>query len=235
MGSSRLPGKVLLDVAGKPALTRLLDRLRRCTRIDDIVLATTTLSGDDVLEEWARSEGVQIFRGSEDDVLARVVGAHEALKGEIVVEVTGDCTLLDPEVVDMGVETFLANDCDVVNNFSYATYPEGIDVQVFRFSDLDHVSQTVGDPSVREHVSLFFYEHPELYRIVTLTAPEKWRGQGLRFQLDYPEDYTFISEIYRRLEPSHGAEFCLDDVMNLLRAEPQLLKINAHCREKAPR
>ena len=235
MGSSRLPGKVLMDVAGKPALTRLIERLRRCERLDDIVLATTMSPLDDVLEVWANETGVAVHRGSEADVLARVVGAQRQAGGDIVVEVTGDCTLLDPAVIDMGVETFFANACDVVNNFHTATYPEGIDVQVFRFNDLAAIADTVDDPAVREHVSLYFYENPDRYRILTLTAPGKWRGEGLRFQLDYPEDHAFISALYERLEPVCGAVFGLDEIMPLLAAEPALMEINAHCEERPVR
>jgi spore coat polysaccharide biosynthesis protein SpsF len=235
MGSSRLPGKVLMDVAGKPALTRLVERLRCCRQIDDIVLATSTAPADDALEAWAQEIGCAFYRGSEEDVLDRVVAAQRQMRGNIVVEVTGDCTLLDPIVIDMGVETFFANDCDVVNNFQTTTYPEGVDVQVFCLDDLVTVADTVTDPAVREHVSLYFYENPELYRILTITAPMNWQGKGLRFQLDYPEDHAFISAIYERLEPIHGPAFGLDEIMPLLASEPALTKINAHCVEKLVR
>lgn len=235
MDSSRLPGKALINVTGKPALTRLIERLRRCERIDDIVLATSTAPADDALEAWADRTGVAVHRGSEDDVLARVVGAQRQMNGDIVVEVTGDCTLLDPAIIDMGIDTFFANDCDVVNNFRTPTYPAGIDVQVFRLSDLAAIADTVDDPSVREHVSLYFYENPDRYRVLTLTAPAKWSGKGLRFQLDYLEDHQFISALYERLEPVYGPTFGLDEIMSLLASEPTLKDINAHCEEKPVR
>src|SRR3954468_22741224 len=99
MGSSRLPGKVLMDIGGVPSLTRLFRRLRNCRGVDDVVLATSTAPGDDALEAWAGDAGVDVFRGSEDDVLSRVVGAQRMMKSDVVVEVTGDCPLLDSEVV----------------------------------------------------------------------------------------------------------------------------------------
>lgn len=235
MGSSRLPGKVLSDVAGRPALTRLVRRLRRSKRLNDIVLATSTASADDALESWAASEQVACHRGSEDDVLLRVVEAHRKMNSEIVVEVTGDCTLIDPEIIDWGIETFLENPCDVVANVRKPSFPMGIDVQVFRRAALEDVERSVGDAAVREHVSLFFYEHPERYRILHLLAPPRWHGPTYRFQLDYPEDSRFINEVYRRLEPQHGDAFGVEEIMALLRREPNLLEINGHCEENAPR
>lgn len=236
MGSSRLPGKVLADIAGKPALTRLLERLRHCRTIDDIVLATTKSEGDDVLENWARENRVLCYRGSDEDVLNRVVNAHRLTGSDIVVEVTGDCPLLDPEIIDMGVATYLANRCDVVDNVSTITYPQGIDVQVYALSLLEDVERRIDDPAVREHVSLYFYENPDQYRLLTLVAPARWRAPDLRFQLDYPEDLTFIRTVYERLEPRFGGVgFGVGEIIDLLDREPPLRDINAHCVEKSPR
>lgn len=235
MSSSRLRGKVLADVGGEPALTRLVKRLRRCRTVDDIVLATTKSAADDVLEEWAKINRVPIFRGSEEDVLARVVEAQRAADSDIVVEVTGDCPLLDPDIIDLGVETFFANDCHVVTNARVPSYPQGADVQVFRLSDLAEVAATVNDPAVREHVSLYFYEHPERYRIVHLIAPTGWKDPERRLQLDYPEDLEFIRAVYARLEPRYGDGFGVAQILALLESEPALSRLNAHCVEKPVR
>jgi spore coat polysaccharide biosynthesis protein SpsF len=235
MGSSRLPGKVLADICGQPALSRLLDRLRQCRRLDDVVLATSRAGEDDALEAWAAAQGLAAYRGSEDDVLSRVVEAQQAMSAEIVVEITGDCPLLDPDVIDLGIESFFANEADVVNNFQTPSFAQGIDVQVFRLADLTEVECTVDDPAVREHVSLYFYEHPERYRILTLLAPPCYREPELRCQLDYPEDLRFITELYRRLEPDHGGVFRFDKIQALLRREPELREINRHCEEAAVR
>lgn len=235
MGSSRLPGKVLADVQGLPALTRLIRRLRACHRLDDVVLATSTNAADDALEAWARRESVAVSRGSEADVLARVVEAHAQMNSDLVVEITGDCPLLDPEIIDLGVETFLANDCDVVSNVRVPSFPQGADVQVFRRRDIAEVAATVDDPAVREHVSLHFYEHPELFRIIHLLAPRSMYAPDLRLQLDYPEDLQFIREVYARLEPVSGDLFGVDAILRLLRREPALGRINAGCVEKSAR
>lgn len=225
----------MADIAGHPAMTRLIRRLRRCKQLDNIVLATTIEGKDDVLQAIAEAEGIKCFRGSEHDVLGRVVAAHEMLNSDIIVEITGDCPLLDPELIDMGVITFLENECDVVTNVRKASYPMGLDFQVYRFAELDDVSRRISDPAVREHVSLYFYENPLIYRVLHLFAPQRWYGPGYRFQLDYPEDLRFINEIYSRLEPKWGDAFGVEEIMTVLRSEPALLKINAHCEEKSTR
>jgi spore coat polysaccharide biosynthesis protein SpsF len=235
MGSSRLPGKVLMDVCGKPALTRLLERLRCCRKLDDIVLATTLSPSDDVLEEWARRNDLTCHRGSEEDVLLRVVEAHRKMRSDLVVEITGDCILIDPELVDMGITMFLENDCDVLTNVRKLSFPMGQDVQVFRLKELEKVALTISDPVVREHVSLYFYEHPEIYRIIHFFAPDRWNAPSWRFMLDYQEDLAFISELYCRLEPVRGPTFGLEEMMALLREHPELVEINVHCVEKSPR
>lgn len=235
MGSKRLPGKVLMDINGVPALTRLVRRLRRCRRLDDIVVATTVAPADDAIATWAGSQSVACYRGSEEDVLQRVVEAQQHLASEVTVEITGDSILTDPAVVDLGVETFLNNDCDVVTNAYPETWPMGVNVQVFRTEALVEVAESVVDKACREHVSLYFYEHPEKYRIISLTSPPGQQGAHLRWQLDYLEDLIFLREVYRRLEPLYGDAFGADEVMQLLRSDPALLQINADCREKTVR
>ena len=236
MGSSRLPGKVLADVMGQPAMTRLINRLRHCKFLDDIVIATTKKSGDDALEVWAKANGVLCHRGSEDDVLQRVVDAADFAKADVIVEITGDCILTDPEIIDMGVETFLLNDCDVVSNCGeHLSYPMGVYVQVFRAISLQEVAETIYDPAVREHVSLYFYEHPERYRIINMIAPPRWKAPEYRFQLDYKEDLTFLREVYKKLEPKYGDAFGVEEIMALIKHEPQLVEINIHCEEKSAR
>ena len=235
MSSSRLPGKVMLDICGRPAIGRIVDRLQCCDYIDGIVLATTNSSADDVLAAWAEAAGVACHRGSESDVLQRVVDAQRSLESEIVVEVCGDTPLLDPGIIDQAVETFLDEDCNVVSNTWEPSFPQGIDAQVFRLSALEEVAATIDDPAVREHVSLYFYEHPERYRIHHLVAPTERRVPGLRLQLDYAEDLRFITRIYERLEPDHGGVFGVDRVLELLVREPALAEINRHRQERPAR
>jgi spore coat polysaccharide biosynthesis protein SpsF len=235
MGSSRLPGKVLMDIHGKPALARLVDRLRACRTLTDIVVATSTDPRDDALAEWAQAYGVAVFRGSEEDVLDRVAKAQASLSSDITVEITGDCPLLDPEVIDLGVESFLANPCDILTNARIESYPAGTDVQVYRLAALQDVAARINDPAVREHVTLYFYENPHLYRCIHLLAPASLRWPGLRCQLDYAEDLDFIRAVYADLMPLHGPLFGLPVLIDLLKRKPELAEINIHCVEKAAR
>lgn len=235
MNSSRLPGKVLMDIHGKPALARLVDRLRTSKTLTDIILATSENPSDDVLADWGRGYGLAVFRGSEEDVLDRVVQAQTAMQSDIVVEVTGDCPMLDPEIIDLGVESFLVNPCDIVTNARIESYPMGIDVQVYRRSDLETVAAQIDDPAVREHVTLYFYENPDRYRCIHLLAPPSLRWPGLRCQLDYPEDLAFIRAVYGELMPVQGPNFGLSAIIELLRQKPFLAEINRHCIEKTAR
>ncbi len=235
MRSSRLPGKVLADICGEPVLARIVARLRNCERLDDVVVATTDSVEDDPIAAWAQAASVPIYRGSERDVLNRVVEAHRGMTSDIIVEVCGDTPLLDPQVIDMAIDTFFANDCDVVSNTCRLSFPQGVDAQVFRFTDLATVERSIDDPAVREHVSLYFYENPQRFRLYHLMAPPCWRGAQYRFQLDYHEDLEFITAVYRDLLPRHGPLFSTGDVLALLARQPALAAINRHCEEKPVR
>lgn len=235
MGSGRFPGKVLRDVAGKPALSRLLDRLRLSKELDDIVLATTTSKGDDALQTWAKQEGVKCYRGSEEDVLGRVIEAHKETQTDIIVELTGDCVLTDPEIVDLGIRTFKAHQADYVSNVVIPGFPVGIYVQVFRARDLESIGEKVKDPEVREHVSLYFYEHPEQYKLIHILPPARWEHPEYRLCLDYPEDLVMIDSLYRLLEPSFGDSFGIEEIVTCLKDNPDLVEVNRHCEQLIPR
>ena len=236
MGSSRLPGKVLADIEGQPALLRLVRRLQQCKSLDAIVVATSRSRGDDVLSDWCTHHEIPCFRGSEEDVLNRVVEAHKFMGSDVVVEITGDCPLTDPAIVDLGVETFLSHDVEVVSNCGRTlTWPMGQYVQVFPFALLAEIDSTVDDAVVHEHVSLYFYEHPEKYRLIELLAPQRWRQSTWRLQLDYPEDLTFQRVVYAALEPIFGPYFGTEEVIAYLRAHPEVVALNQFCEEKAAR
>ena len=232
MSSTRLPGKVLCDIRGKPSVLHLLERLKQCQYLDDIMLATTTCSSDDPLVERIAAEGFRVCRGPEKDVLKRVVSAHHEMKSDIIVEVTGDCPLIDPDVIDMGILTYLKNDCDVVSNTSKLSFPQGLDVQVFALEKLVWVEQNIFDEAVREHVSLYFYENENFYKIIHLQAPPCWHAPDIRCQIDYPEDLEFVRAVYNRLAPKYPDGFGIEQILALLQSEPNLIKINGHLEEK---
>jgi spore coat polysaccharide biosynthesis protein SpsF len=235
MSSSRLPGKMLMDISGKPVVLRVLERLSRAKLVDEIILATTDNPADDILADTVKTAGFSVFRGSENDVLKRVVDAHETLNTEVIVEICGDCPLIDPELVDLAVETFLANECDLIATGAHQSYPQGTEVQVFSFDDLAKISNTVNDPAAREHVSLYFYENPDIYRIFHIVAPLALRAPDIRLQLDYKEDLNIIREIYNELLPIYGDGFGIHEILEYINTHPEVAKINSHCKERSAR
>lgn len=232
MNSSRLPGKVVKPILGRPILELLIERLRLAQRLSDVVVATTTNPADDAIEDLASTLGVGCYRGSEADVLDRVLKAAKSVNAEVIVEITGDCPLIDPGVVDRLVDCFLTKKVDYVANTLYRTFPRGFDTQVFATRTLEKVSCLTQDPADREHVSLYIYEHPERFLLYNVESglPEKhWHH---RLTVDTPEDFTLIETIFERLYPQNPA-FTLNDVIDLLEREPELTEINQEIRQKA--
>lgn len=235
MTSSRLPGKVLMDLAGAPALVRLIERLKRSKYLSEIVIATTTNDNDDIVVETAKSQRVKYYRGSEEDVLLRTVEAAEATDTDFIVQITSDCPLMDNETIDRVIERMLEHPyVDYATNQLVRTYPLGFSVEVFRTEDLRQVEQAIHDPAVREHVSLYFYEHPERYHLSNVEAPHFLRHPEYRLTLDTEEDYNLIRNIYGALYPVKPT-FDLYDITRYLQQNPQLLSINQHIRQKKAR
>jgi len=229
MNASRLPGKVLKPLGGKPALTQMLDRVRRSRLLDDIVIATTDSPRDDEIYEWSISEGVACYRGSEDDVLDRVRRAQELMGSEIVVELCGDCPLLEPAVIDLAITEYRESGADLVSTVIEPQFPGGIDVEVFSVESLEWVAENVSDLSVREHVSLYFYQHPDRYLLRQLTAPKRWWAPKVRLLLDYPEDLVLLTAVFDTFANRSASDFGLDDVLKELGRNEKLNKLHDRC------
>jgi len=234
MTSSRLPGKIMLPLCGKPLLERLVERARQSRWLDDVVVATTTNPADDAVEQWARKAGVSIFRGSEEDVLLRVLEAAKAFRADVIVELTGDCPLLDPAIIDQLMDIYVSSDYDYVSNVLERTYPRGLDTQVFSTAVLTQVDKITRDPADRENVSLYIYEHPERYKLSGLKAPAELYGPNIRICVDRPEDYTVVKRIYGALYPKKPG-FDSYDIMRFLKENPDVARMNAHVAQKAVR
>lgn len=228
MTSSRLPGKVLMPAHGKPMLARMVERLKRVPSLDGIVVATTENITDNPIEEVARDLGIGCWRGSEDDVLARVRDAAHAHGIDVIVELTGDCPLIDPAIVESCIQAYRAAGVDYLSNVLERSFPIGMDTQVFRRDILDDVARRTDDPVDHEHVSLYIYRHPELYSLSNVAAPPELTDPELRLTLDTLEDYKLITAVFDALLPTKGPGFTLGDVLDLLRAEPQLRRLNDH-------
>ena len=226
MGSTRLPCKTLLPIVGKPAIQLLIERLRIATKIDAIILATTTNSEDDVIESFCKKNQVICFRGSSSDVLGRVYHAAKQYKTDVVVEVTGDCPLLDPWLIDKCIDMFLKSDYDYLSNFIEQSYPPGIDVQIFSFRVLEEINKLAKSEKFREHVTLYILKHPEKYKMHNVTAPPEVCYPNWHIELDEQRDYELIKRIYESLYFDNSS-FTTMDIINLLKANPDWLKINA--------
>lgn len=234
MNSSRLPGKVLLDVAGKPSILRQIERISRSKYIDGIVVATTINPDDDPLVEVLQKENILFFRGSEDDVLGRVAEAASFFNIEVMVEITGDSPLADIGESDRVIERYLECGYDLVANNFLRTYPIGMDTIVMSNRVLQEAAQLSIDPVHREHVCLYLYEHPFDYNFSNIEAPRFLRDPKLRMTLDTREDYEFICAVYEKLY-STKPSFDLYDMMKLLQCQPQLRQITEGIQHKKVR
>lgn len=225
MTSSRLPGKVLLPVLGRPMLQHLVERLRAVPSLNEIVLATTTNATDDVLATLAETLGISVFRGSEDDVMTRVIGAAENACADIVVEITGDCPIIDPDIIEQTIRMFLHHDVDYVSNSHIRSYPDGMDTQVFHLETLKRSAAMTSDLLDREHVTLHIRSHPEIFRQVQLVAPPSLWWPELGLTLDEEADYRLLRQIIETLAPVNPLFGC-HEVLGLLREHPEWVEIN---------
>jgi spore coat polysaccharide biosynthesis protein SpsF len=232
--SSRLPGKVLMPILGKPMLARMLERVSRARTLDAIVVACPVGDEDDAVEDVAKSSGALCFRGSEDDVLARVVGAAQASGADVIVEITGDCPLHEPALIDKVVADYMLGGADFVSNILPYSTPRGTDVRVFAAESLAAIAERSTDPADREHVSLHYWEHPDQYRLRNVATEFPADASGLRLTVDTEDDLRFVRAVYDELYPGNP-RFTLADVIDLLAARPDIRSINANVVQKAVR
>jgi len=228
MGSTRLPGKVLMDLGGKPVLARVVSRLRRCSRLSEIVVATTTSQPDDSIVRECQRLNAQCFRGSELDVLDRYY--HAALVGnaDAVVRITSDCPLIDPELVDKTVEQFCQERADYASNCSPRTFPRGLDTEVFTMEVLSKAWREAREPYEREHVTPFLYLGSEKFKLAFLTGSIDY--SHYRWTLDTVEDFELLNAIYSYFDGK--GDFGWEAVIQLMQQQPQLSVLNAHILQK---
>jgi spore coat polysaccharide biosynthesis protein SpsF len=230
IGSTRLPGKVLMDIGGKPMLARVMERAARAGTLDEIVVATTTEHADDRIVSLCEERGWESFRGSEADVLDRYYQAARAYQADHIVRITSDCPLIDPGVVDRVVREFLEGQptIDYACNFLPGrTYPRGLDTEVMTFRALETCWKEDGNPAHREHVTQYILRHPALFRIHgVVNATDLSRH---RWTVDTVEDLTLVRRIYDHFG---DRTFSWEEVLLFLGAHPQLEEINRHVVQK---
>lgn len=226
MNSTRLPGKVLLEASGKALLAHLVERVRKVRFSDRIVLATTKNRADDCLVEFAKANGIEIYRGSEHDVLDRVASAAEVHKLDVIVEVMGDCPLIDPRSIEDVIQAFWESRPDYASAALSQTYPAGTEAQVYPARLLQEINKMPLTAEEREHVTLHIYRNPHLYKVLAVRAPADRAGYGTYLTLDEEADYELIRRVFEELYPSNP-EFSIADILFLLSKQPEIAEINS--------
>ena len=227
MTSTRLPGKVLKELCGKPMLYHQLQRLKQCTMVDEIVVATTTNQTDDPVVALAKQEGVGFFRGSEHDVLSRFVDAATQFRADVVVRVTADCPLLDPQVTDNVINELVTNlsHCDYASNVHPRTYPRGLDVEVCFIDTLHRVNRLAQSQPAREHVTLFIStERPDLFLCRSISDDQN--NADLRLTVDTQADFMLMQKLFEALALDTNM-LTYKEIVAYLRINPDII-----CNEK---
>lgn len=229
LGSTRLPGKVLKDIAGEPMLARVVNRTMRAKTLDEVVVATTIESRDDEIANLCELNGWIYSRGREFDVLDRYYESAQAQHANVVVRITSDCPLIDPGIIDLTVRKFIEKvSMDYASNtLPPRTFPRGLDVEVMTFSALEHAWGEDTNSISREHVTPYIYSNPDLFEIMGIKNEKDY--SHLRWTVDTQDDLAFVRLVYERFEYDH---FSWHEVISLLGKKPELIDINKFVVEK---
>lgn len=221
MGSTRLPGKVLMPLAGRPVLEHVIERVK-ASGVGEPIVVTTFSAKDLPIVAYCAAHGIRVFCGSENDVLDRFWQAAKLIDADHVVRITADCPILDPEVVRIVVDTHLESCADYTSNVQVETFPDGLDVEVFRRTSLERAWNEAQLTSEREHVTPYIRNNPGLF--VQRDVRNSEDLSGMRWTLDTPDDYQFLTTLFLELEGRSG--FGMSDVLGLLRNKPEIASIN---------
>ena len=234
MGSTRLPAKIMKKINGHTVLDHVLARVRACPRLHGIVVATTTAPADDAVMAESVKQGARCFRGSESDVLSRYCLAARENRADVIVRITSDCPLYDPELLTEMLDEFQAkiaagNQVDYLSNTLVRTFPRGLDTEIFTGEALERAQQEARLPFEREHVTPYFYQNPQKFALHSFRQAADL--SGYRWTLDTPADLRFMEAVYAALD-RHGRLFTTREVLGLLQRQPELAAINAHVEQK---
>ncbi len=220
-GSTRLPCKVLMPIVGKPMLWHVIDRLKHCKSLNSIVVATTNKETDKQVLELAEESGVETFAGSESDVLDRYYQTAKKFGADIIVRITSDCPLIDPDIIDRLVVNFKASKADYMHTGS--SFPEGVDTEVFSFNALETSWKEAEKQYEREHVTMYIHCHLEKFRIASLENESDM--SHIRFTVDTAKDIVVVKKIFENLY-REGNVFHMQEVIDFLQKHPEITKIN---------
>jgi spore coat polysaccharide biosynthesis protein SpsF len=226
MGSTRLPGKVMMPMNGVPMLQGMLERLSSLQPAVPILLATTTLPHDQPLVEMARHSGVQVFRGSEEDVADRFAKAVATTPADTIVRLTGDCPLIDPSMVDTALDLFYHIHPDYLSNTLHRTYPRGFDIEIFSRKAIEIVAREAVSPRDREHVTKYIVSHPERFVLTNFAFAEDF--SRWRLTVDTEDDFLLVELVLSNL----GKTVSFERVKSLLFLHPEWQKMNVHVKQK---
>lgn len=230
MTSSRLPGKHLLPVLGQPIIGHLIRRLQSIPSVDEVIVAMTVRPEDDILESYVSSIGATVFRGDEEDVMGRVLSAAQKSHIDIICEVTGDCPIIDVNLVAQVIDTYISNDTLYVNNGKLGLL-DGMSCQVFSTKTLEKSASMTREPLDREHVTLHIKRNPALFPPIYIAPLKSHYWPELAVTLDEADDYSLIKSIIESFGEQNPYFNCVD-VINLLREHPDWIEINRHVKRK---
>lgn len=224
ISSTRLPGKVLMPLAGISVLEHVIARVRRSEKVSDVIVATSTKKNDLRIAEFCEKFNVKVFCGSEEDVLDRFYQASRLSDPAHIVRITADCPMIDPKIIDIIVDRHLKGGLDYTSNTIRPTYPDGEDAEVFKMSVLDNAWKNAKLPSEREHVTPYIRNNPQVFKLFNVEY--KTDLSGKRWTLDEKSDYEFLKEVFAGLYP-RDPFFGMEDVLRFLEKNPQIEKINS--------
>jgi len=231
VGSTRLPGKAIKKIVDKPMLEIMIERVKRAHFIEEIIVATSLNPKDDIIENLAHKLNVKYFRGSEDDVLERVLKAAQKYNGKHIVELWGDSPLIDPTIIDQAIGYYRKGDFDCIGTCLNKKFPLGMGVLIFPTSILGEVSRITNDPVDRENVSNYIYEHPDKYKIGNLPCPPELNRPEIRLSVDEITDFELVKIIYENLAPRNPF-FSTIDIIRFLDENPHLKNINRGVKQR---
>tara|TARA_B100000886_G_C20422202_1_gene492155 strand:- start:1153 stop:1860 length:708 start_codon:yes stop_codon:yes gene_type:complete len=223
MGSTRLPGKVMKEIMGVPSIKYLLDRLSRSTKLNEIIVATSSEKANRPLIEYLEEIGYKVFVGSEDNVLERYYLASANYKNHNIIRITGDCPLVDPLLLDKMIDHYVANDADYLSNIWPRSFPKGLDIEIFSYHSLNRAYHETSDKYDLEHVTPYIRESGK-FNVANYLNKNDYSNQ--RWTVDWPEDFELIKEIFEYFTPE--IFFSWEEIISLYQDKPEIFKINKH-------
>jgi spore coat polysaccharide biosynthesis protein SpsF len=231
MGSTRFPGKVLKEIQGKSLLELQFNRLKRSQKVDNVIIATSYESNDDCIAELCHDLSIPCFRGSEKDVLERYYLAAKHYDLDVIIRTNGDCPFIDATIIDNLISIWQLNfpRFDYVSNILEETFPLGMHIEIFSLSAIKRaLDESIADDE-HEHVTAYIYRNKKIFNVLNVRNEQDF--SQYRWTIDYPEDFTFVEEIYKRFG-INDSSFGMHDIVRLLEKEPELMKINSYYKKK---